>query len=280
MSTHEKKEEDPFLKSLAALKSILTAQASQSPRHSNVRAPSPETAELRLEVQRERQQRQSLEKALDSLIEAKNIVQEQLDANKKRLQEKKQACDTLQAQLTAQKAQHVTEMDTEQQKVKDAQQKRQQSQEAVNAAQAKVARWETRVKELLGELQQKDNLIKQENQKHRENIKTQQKSVDVLLVELEKVWWKVDYHNIRMWYHGETLNLTIDFKRQVSAKRKEHEEQVAKEMAVSRKEVEGTTLASVEQDTEEAVDASSRKRPAESVMGDDKEESADKKLKH
>ena len=51
-------------------------------------------------------------------------------------------------------------------------------------------------------------------------------------------------------------------------------------MAASRREVEGTALASVEQDTEEAVDASSRKRPAEGVMGDDKEESADKKVKH
>ena len=204
---------DPFLKSLATLKEILSSPAAasvgeaspsrrrlslgqrrnSSPRHSFIVAQekSPVVAALEREVELEREQRKSLEKALEALTDARKILQTQLEAAKEQSAQHSQEYTALQAEMEQLKAQHAQELQQEQNKTAQAVKEKEKTQQAVDAAESRVASLELHVKEMQEKVKEKESQLKQVEQHHKNEQATKQKNIEVLLAELKKVGCRV-----------------------------------------------------------------------------------------
>ena len=191
-----KKDSDPFLKSLATLREILTSPKEASPvalRQSPVRGPSspaPVTAAataLRFEVEQERKQRNALEKALEALTDSRKTLQSQMDAAKEEAKRKDQAYAALQGEMEQLKVKHAAEIKQEQEKVRNAISEKKAAQESLDAAEARVASLELHLKELQGEAKKKEEELKIIKKNQHADRTTTQKNLDVLITDLKKV---------------------------------------------------------------------------------------------
>ena len=192
---------DPFLRSLAILKRVLSAQeaaASPSPRKAPrtarrslsppvVPAPSTLTKALRVEVDQERQQRKSLDDAIGALTDSRKALQTQLEAAKTQATEKQQALEALQREMKELKAQHARELTTALREKSKAEQARMAGQKAVDQAEARVASLELHVQELKAAVRKKDELLQQAQKNHQADRAMQQKSIQELMEELKQV---------------------------------------------------------------------------------------------
>lgn len=199
----ENKDPDPFLRSLATLKEILTSPPKESSpqqparrsspvgrRRSSSPVPTAATTALRLELEQERKQRQALEKALNALTDSRKTLQTQLDAAKVEAQQKEQAYTALQGEMRELKVKHSDEIKQEREYVSNAKSKQNKAQESVDAAEARVASLELHLQELQDEAKKKEDKLKKVKKIQQEERATMQKNVDVLLADLKKVCLK------------------------------------------------------------------------------------------
>lgn len=202
-----KEDSDPFFKSMATLKKILAspAMAATSPaaqrrlssssqqqrRRSSSGSQQPVdndgAAVLRREVDLERQQRTSLEKALSNLQDARTALQAQLDAAKQQTAQHAAAYTALQTEMEHLQQAHAAELQDAQNATQKAVQAQQQAQQAVDAATSRVASLEVQVQEMQQKVATQDKALKQAEAKNKEEHALHQKNTITLLTELKKV---------------------------------------------------------------------------------------------
>lgn len=210
-------ENDPFLKSLATLKTLLsppkgatntapvTRRRSFSPVKSNVATTATATA-LQLEIEQERQHRKSLETALEALTESRKTLQTQLDDAKGLHTTREEEIRTLQNQLEELKAAHFQALADEKDKVAKAEQEQKLCQTSLDEANTRVASLELFVKELEEKVQKKEDFVKESLVKHQHERESLRNRVEELHSELKEVGTSfIRHHNQPHLEHCETL---------------------------------------------------------------------------
>jgi len=250
------KDSDPFFKSMATLKKLLSSppQESTAPRRSSLgrrRSSSPvvattNTTALRLEIEQERKQRHALEKALEALTDSRKTLQSQLEAAKEEAKRKEQAYTVMQGEVEEIKEKHAAEIKQEQEKVSEAKMGQKKALESLDAAEARVASLELHLQELQGELKKKEEMLKQVHKNQQDDRAMMQKNVDILLADLKK-----------------TRTALAESKKRAEVAAKEAE---AKEKAGMTKAGEGVDTR-VNNDTTAAAPEMPKKRPLEDAEG-------------
>lgn len=195
--------EDPFLKSLAALRKIVS---SSSPAKQSLASPSrrlsvsgqqeqsdndnDDLAFLRQQVSLEQQQREALERAVQGLQTARQALQSQLDIAQNQTKKHAEAYAALQTQMQELRTQHAAELAQAQTETTAAVQAQQAAETALDEANARVASLEAYKQEMQQKMQDKQAQLQKIETSHQQERAMQQKNIEVLLSELKKVSWK------------------------------------------------------------------------------------------